>query len=187
MVTTNQWQAGMDMTADDLNASVSQVDTTSFTVTSASSPQQCSFLWPIAANDPAGTMYRLLVWGGGTQGSTQQNLGINLGIFGSNIMPTVMTGTEITASTLFHFVYEAWFVLTSAGSSAGYTASGRFTWTTAATVTTSNTGSAAFDATGTVNNTAATTMSLELDWGSTTGAPTITSRGSLFQRIAPIS
>ena len=169
--------------------SPSQTDVATFTVTAATNTQ-FSKLWSIPVNDAAaGTVYRLTLWGAGTQGSTQQTFTVTP-VLDSTVLVggnrTTVPSTLVAISTSFNFrvVYELLVLTAGAGGTAlpsitVYVTQNTGSPTTAQTMTiTAQPGSASA-----IDTTASHTMSLDLAWGSTTGAPTATSKGSLFERL----
>lgn len=169
--------------------SPSQSDLTTFTVTAAANTQ-FSKQWSIPANDAsAGTVYRLTVWGSGTQGSTQQTF-TPTPVLDSTVLVggnrTTVPSTLIAISTSFNFriIYELLILTTGAGGTALPSLTVEITQNTANPTTAQTmTLTAGPAASSSIDTTGARTMSCDLTWGSTTGAPTATSKFSLFERL----
>lgn len=142
---------------------------TGFTVT-ASTNTQFSNAWTINSGDAQnGTTYCLKVFGHGTQGSTQQQLVVQ---FSNGNAAAALPATFAAASAAFGFVAELWVTQVSA-TTANYFV--RLTAGTAVAVGQS------------INVAFSTPFTLEAQarWGSTTGAPTVTSNESFYTRGGP--
>lgn len=169
--------------------SPSQADLTTFTVTAAANTQ-FSKQWSIPANDAsAGTVYRLTVWGSGTQGSTQQTF-TPTPVLDSTVLVggnrTTVPSTLIAISTSFNFriIYELLILTTGAGGTALPSLTVEITQNTGSPTTAQTMAlTAGPAASSSIDTTGARTMSCDLTWGSTTGAPTATSKFSLFERL----
>jgi hypothetical protein len=166
---------------------LTQVDTSIFTVTQATSTQ-LSKAWTIPANDAqAGTAYRLTVSGAGTQGTTVETLTFQLLAFGVAFASFIVGGSEFPVSTPFEFTLICMIAFSSTISAKAaiignlsvstgnqltvggtVNASGGFgQWTGATAVTTATAGS----------------MQLQAKWASAGVACTIASGMSIFERL----
>jgi hypothetical protein len=159
-------------------------DNASITVTS-STATNCTTAISIPANDAQPkTCYRLSAWGTGTQGSTQQTLSFDLAAFGVTGGGTGFASTFVAANAGFTWNITGTAQVTSTGTG---TAVVQFNFTilvkqsgasSSSTLSGGSTSSAA-------TTTAAESIAFQAKWGSTTGAPTITCTGSLFERLGP--
>jgi hypothetical protein len=149
-------------------------DFTNFTVTAATATQ-CTKAWSIPANDAkVGTVYRLTLTGNGTQGTTAQTLGF---LFSNGDATATIASAFAPASGAFRWkvVMEIHVITTGASGTANYIV----TATAGVGIQTGYTQGAAFD------SAAAFTLEGESEWGSTTGAPTMTCFDSYLERIGP--
>lgn len=183
--------AGDLITTAVLNRIYGQADTTAHTVT-ATSFTDLSTVYTIDAGDAAAdTAYRLTTWGNGVQGSTQQALTFAAALAGTQIGTTpAIASTALAANAAFDFRVQVNLVCVSPGPSATWIAeiSGLVTQSanpvlpgTAADNTVPFTGcthtAAAQD------STVDSTFSVQAKWASATGAPTLTTRATLFERV----
>lgn len=156
----------------------------SHTVTS-SSLSVLTDTWIVPPNDAvAGTCYRLRAWGSGTQGSTAQQLNFVFSYNGANNAQAGLGSSSFAANEVFEWEAEMIAVVASTGTGGVIThklsvhaSSNSVGSTGAGGYSVIRTGSFAVDTTSQIN------LSLDFYWGSTTGAPTITGRGSLFERL----
>lgn len=156
----------------------SSSDQTSFTVT-ATAFTQFSKAWSIPANDAVvGSTYRIRVPYSGTQGSTAQTLALAIALSGTNWGGTGVPATFAGVSATFAGWFEAEIVCTTAGASGVMKLSKIMVAGNA--VATNDSGR---DGTIAFNTTIANTFEAVASWGSTTGAPTCTSRGSTFTKV----
>jgi hypothetical protein len=169
--------------------SPSQTDATNFVVTSAAAGGvQFSKQWAIPANDPnAGTLYRLTLWGAGTQGSTQQLLTpIPLldatAAVGGGRTAVISTLVAISQPFNIRLVYELLILTAGAGGTTLANCTVEVTQNVG-TVPLSQTISFTTSGAPAIDTTASHTFSFNAGWGSATGAPTVTSKGSLFERL----
>ena len=165
-------------------------DSTNFAVTQATDTQ-ASQSFSVPGNDPnAGTTYRLTAWGSMTQGSTAQITTWSLYFGGSSRITLQVGAGQFNASAGIRWKVQLTALCATAGAGG--------TWMFAIDVTESLTAGtllagqglngtiAGCNGTGAnvaVDTTVANTMLLEAAWGSTTGAPTLTCRGTLFERL----
>lgn len=168
-------------------------DTGQNTVTQASStPLSAAFTVP--ANDAnVGTAYRLIAWGTGTQGTSNQTLTLSL-FFGGSSRSSFTIGTgEWTGTTSTAFRWKVELIALCATTGAGGTwsfcmsgyesATGNIFSSNGANNTMAGCDSTAANVT--VDTTVSNSMLLEANWGATTGGPTLTCRGQTFERIGP--
>jgi hypothetical protein len=175
--------AGQRLTASALNHMYGSGDATSRSVTAASETQLSS-QYTIAANDAAvGTAYRLSCWGTGTQGSSPQSISFRANTIGGSGLNAVTTGSGF-ASASAQFRWWAEMICLASAIGSGGTITGFLRGAVEQISVT--TGSVAFNSEwdGNSVNTAAN-WGIEIDcaWGSTSGAPTITCKGTLFERV----
>lgn len=173
--------AGQRITANLLNRIYAEADGTSRTVTAASATALSS-TYTIPANDAAvGTAYRLSAFGNGTWGSTQQQLQIYTYTNGVQIQNAGIPATGFTASQAIYWQASWLLIFTTTGSTANYNNSEIVQMSTNSASTTSN--SPVRTGSNTVDTTAAITLQFQASWAATTGAPTITCIGTLFERL----
>lgn len=178
--------AGQRITAGILNRNYSLTDTTSRTVTAASLTT-ISGTFTIKANEPqANDMYELVAWGGGSQGSTQQNLTYKILAFGAGYSAGTMLGTVIPASQNFRWICRAIITFTTVGASASMLGLTDFRWSQASVNHSATLGAVGTDVGGPASGdtTADGTFALQVNWASTTGAPAISHNGSYMRRIS---
>lgn len=161
---------------------ITQGDHSTFTVTAAASTQ-ASAAWSIPANDAAvDTWYRLTVLGAGTQGTTAQTLQISAALNGAAIKSATMPAITISLAFRFRVVIDFHIQAVGAGGKMEVTGHGIYGGGSPAV-----NGEGVLGSTGAggeaINTTVANTVQLNLNWGSTTGAPTITTFASLFERL----
>jgi hypothetical protein len=158
---------------------VTQANYTAFTNTTTSF-NQMSFLWPVGFGDfYNNVLYRFRAWGNGVQGSTQQQLNCRMSAFGLTFGSNSMPATDIPASASFHWEVEYDIIING---STGIIYGGHFTWSQAAV--TANRGTAAIDGNASPLPGGNTNITLQMSWGSTTGAPTVTQTFSSLERLA---
>ena len=164
-----------------------KTDTSSNTVTQATTTQ-LSGQFTVPANDAnAGTCYRLKAAGFGTWGSTQQALTLIQILGGANINQVLFTNTDFAASDPFDWEIEMTTIVVTTGSSG--TCRGLIAATlnkNNAGVTSANSVRGIRQAGGvTFNTTVSRTIQVNALWNATTGAPTITCDRTTFERIVP--
>lgn len=165
----------------------------SITVTAAASTVITN-AYTIPANDAVtGTKYKLEAGGFGTWGSTQQSLAVGPGINGSRTRTETYPSTTFQASAGFEWYVT--FIMHCIGSGASghvwmtsqFTISavgGTHNFATGATAQMTVLAGSNGGATGEAfDTTASNTMAYFVNWGSTTGAPTITRVWDSFERI----
>lgn len=187
--------AGIPYYIDDAGLAVAipgaQTGTSQTTVT-ASTVQGLSDSFTIPANDAnAGTAYRLTWYGQASWGSTVQTLNLFFRFGGASVGDQPSIGSsQFNTSTRIHLWVQMIATCITTGGSA--------TWTTCLSGTASQSANNDLSTTGTngsigfcggsngtitQDSTAAITMQLGADWASTTGAPSITSRATLWERL----
>lgn len=177
--------AGQRITASMLNKSYMQADTTTTTVTAASQTRLSS-AYTIAANDAqAGTVYKLLATGSGTQGSTIQTIAFRGNTVGGGGLNAITVPSSFAGvSHAFRWHAELVIVIPSTGVAVKPTAFIR--GMTVDTAATSNITSFMneFDPTGgtTIDTTNSWGIQIECAWGSTTGSPTVSCFATVFER-----
>lgn len=164
------------------NPVIALVDPNSFNITQNTATNITKAYSVPGGDAQAGTTYRVSTWGTGTQGSTAQQPTFYINGFGSsksiNIPSSfcaINTGFEIYATGTLQ--------ITATGSSG----KAQYVIAVWARQSGSSTPSnlAAIAGNVTVNTTTATTVGIQASWGSTTGAPTVSSFGSTCERIGP--
>jgi hypothetical protein len=153
-------------------------DFTAVTVTAASFTT-ITKTWTIPANDAAvGSVYKLTVFATATQGSTAQG-GLFALVFGSNSAGCHFpSGIQATSDTL-QMMYEGYAVCVTTGGTGTWWLFGRANLGVADAGTCGGA-----TAVVTQSTTSSISVSAEFEWSATTGAPTMTSRLSFFQRVA---
>jgi hypothetical protein len=134
-----------------------------------------------------GTTYQIDAWGSGTWGNPGQTGTITLQIFGLSVslFPTFAAGL-ITAGHTFVWQATVWSTVATVGSSGTMNTGGYLTFTDTTQVPPTVAGPYLFNVVGTViNTTAQSSMAILWQWGSATGAPTITCPESIFTRKEP--
>lgn len=157
------------------------------TTVTAAANTRITKAWPIPANDAAAdTVYRLTAWGFGANGTTLQNLTWNIGLNGTGIRSVVVVppgavsqSTRWKVEILFHVVS------TGAGGTADAVLDG--TWSSPQAASTAQALTAGSTTAGgeAIDTTAANDLELIVGWASTTGAPSLTCLGSMFERLGP--
>lgn len=175
------------------NVPAVQSDTSQNTVT-ATSLTKITAVWPVNANDAQpGTVYRLSAAGRGTWGSTQQQLTFALSCFGQSGMAQFTVGAvQFLASTPFSWKLTCEVIIVSTG------ATGQMRTSISGTLSVNNntllagngtvnatTGVTGETGTTTIDTTSNSNVTLQAQWSSTTGAPTITGHYSVFERLGP--
>lgn len=184
-------QAGSRVTASVLDRIYGMADTNITTVTAASATA-LSTAYTIPANDAvAGTAYRLICGGNGTWGSTQQALHFQAYMAGSALGggPTILN-TAFAVSAAFKWKAE-FIVYCGAIGVTGWFESdmdGCVTQTANSILPgTAADNTVPFIDSTTANHTQDTTASIAVQlyawWAATTGAPTITCRHTLFEKV----
>jgi hypothetical protein len=155
------------------------------TVTQATLNTLASATYP--GNDAdAGAVYELEVNGNGTQGSTAQSLQVAT-VFGGNTMATFTWGSGfVPASQAFRWKVTIRVFCHTTGSGGTWSSEITGVADQFGTNITNSVAAVSCESSGTtaVSTTSNQTLALQAAWGSTTGAPTLTSRVALFKRIA---
>jgi hypothetical protein len=140
--------------------------------------------WSVPANDAiANSCYRIKAFGNGTWGSTAQqlNFALELGT-GIQILTLGIPSNAFAISTNFNFDVEGEIIVLTTG--AGGTVVGKLRVSISSNAVDLTGISPVRTGTGLAfDTTAAKTFAIQADWASTTGAPTLTCRGSTFERI----
>jgi hypothetical protein len=175
-----------------VNHAYALADTNVTTVT-ATAVTDLSTVYTIAANDAAvGAAYRLTAGGNGTQGSTGQNLTFGLYLGGTLVGQAITVQGSSTATWAVNDNFR-WSVT---GLIVCATIGGSGTWFGEMRGALSDTSSASVGAAGstlgfadanvtavTKDTTVGQTLAIRANWGSTTGAPTISCRHTVFERL----
>jgi len=183
--------AGQRIMSAVLNHMYAIADTAVTTVTAAAA-SNLSTVYVIPANDMAvGVAYEIACGGDGAQGSTRQNLQFNAGIAGASVgFSVVIDSTALAVSALFRWEAEIALIPVTIGAAGTYMTRIRGCVTNSANNLipgTAANNSIPFGghnlATGTgLDTTVAQNFALRCQWGSVTGAPTITNRSTVFKR-----
>lgn len=144
-------------------------------------------LWSIPANDAAvDTCYRVRTFGHGTWGSTQEQLQFDLGIDGAGFTGgQALDATTFNASEAFNFEFVAEIYISTAGVSGLVSYFLKFVASSNSHLTQNGYTVVRRGGGVALNTTVAHTMELMLGWLSATGAPTITTQYSTFERKGP--
>lgn len=161
------------------------------TATAATLTSLGSFSIP-AGDADVGAVYEIEIWGNGSQGTTQQALGLQV-VLGGNNLATVTFGTNAAGGA------SSQFRLWVSGRAICHTTGAGGTWTTLINATVARfdgspnlaVGNANFaagtssESTGTtaVDTTAAQTLGVSAAWGATTSGPSLTSRVAIAKRL----
>lgn len=174
--------AGQRITASLLNRMYGEADANSHTVTAASLTDLSS-VYVIPANDAsANTAYRLTCYGNGTWGSTQQQLNFQGTLASTSLGSGGVPSTALTASNSFRWYVTMNLVVATTGVSG--TAVGAIDAQLYNTNTSGQAGRViACAGVVAMDTTAANNFKLQADWGSTTGAPTLTCLATIFERV----
>lgn len=175
--------AGQRLTATALNHMYAAGDASTRAVTAATQTQLSS-QYVINANDAAiGTAYRLTTWGTGTQGSSAQTIAFRANTIGGSGLNAVTSASSFAATGAS---FRWWARITTLASQigSGGTISGFLEGALEQVGVT--TGSISFNSEfdgASVNTTTNWGIEIDCAWGSTTGAPTITCKATLFERL----
>ncbi len=174
--------AGQRVTAALLSEDYTDTDTSSHTVT-ASSFTQLSPYFSVPANDPqVGTAYRITAWGTGTWGSTVQQANFSFAQNNASQTTAGMASGSFSTSQAIVWRWTALIVIQTVGSGGTYEVAHEVFASQASAGTTTNfavratTGNA-------IDTTSSNTFGLGFSWAATTGAPTITCQGGLFEKL----
>jgi hypothetical protein len=141
--------------------------------------------WPVPADDArTGTTYRLSAWGTGTQGSTAQTLSFELTAFGVTAAGTGFPATFAGAGLAFGWNVTGTVQVTATGAGTA-TIQYNYTVTIKAAGASASSVLSGFGSTSAGTTTTAENLFFSVQWGSATGAPTITCEGSVFERAGP--
>ena len=148
-----------------------------------------SVAFTVPANDAQGpTVYRLKAWGSGQQATgTAQVVGFRISGFGNATATVVVAASVVAAADSYSWSAVAEIIVLSAGTSvqAMYSLAGQMTDNGSHP---SGTNSVPFTANSgyvNVNTTVSQTMVIQAAIGSATGAPSVTSFCSTFERVGP--
>nr|UXE44743.1 hypothetical protein Hi04_10k_c361_00007 [uncultured bacterium] len=177
--------AGQRITASMLNKDYMQADTTTTTVTAATQTR-LSTAYTIAANDAqAGTVYKLIAMGSGTQGSTAQTLAIRLNtVGGAGLNAYTIASSFAVISHNFRWHVESVITIPSTGAAVKpilFTRGMTFDATGGSLITSFMN---EYDSSGgtTIDTTNSWGLQFECAWGSTIGSPTISCLATVFER-----
>lgn len=183
--------AGQRITPAVLNRIYGNADANAHTANTAAYLDLSSVYQVPASDAQVGTAYRLTTFGNGTWGSTQQALTLTVALAGTAIgTAPVIASTAFSASAAFDFWAETVLICVSTGSSGTWVASLKGNVSETANPLapgTASTNSAGFTgcthAAVTQDTTVANNFSVQAKWASTTGSPTLTCRGTLFEKV----
>ena len=176
-------QAGQRLTASALNHIYATGDANTRTVT-GTSMANISSQSVIAANDALiGTCYRQSSWGTGTQGSSAQNLSFRANTIGGGGLNAVTIDSGFCSSgAQFRWMARMTLVVSAIGSSGAVGGFLEGLVVQTGVTTPSINFNSAWNAV-TTNTAASWGIEIDCDWASTTGSPTISCNGTLFERI----
>jgi hypothetical protein len=175
-----------DENGSDFTLDGGQGDTTQFTVTQATSTQ-LSKIWSIASGAPLGSVWRMKIGGHAVWGSTQQQLTLIMSLAGTNVLQKNIAAAAFAASTALDWDVEMWLQITGTGGSGSARGILKGNLTPSGSAVTAG-NSATFTARQVsiaISTLVANNFGLNALWAATTGAPTITSDGSHYERIGP--
>jgi len=183
--------AGQRITPAVLNRIYGSADGNAHTVNGASFADLSSVYQVPAGDASAGTAYRLATFGNGTWGSTQQTLTVSTALAGTQIgIAPAVVSTALSASAAFDFELEMLLICVTNGSSGTWVA--RVRGLVNETANALLPGTAADNTVGltgcthaavTQDTTIANNLSIQAKWASATGSPTLTCRGTLFEKV----
>lgn len=162
-------------------------DTTQFTVTQAVATQLGN-AWSIAANNArVGTIYRIVNRGTATWGSTQQQLSLQQRINSTNVNNMNIAAAAFAVSTPVDWVHTMEYEITQTGAAGLCRVYQKLEMNVNNAAV--NTGNSVVGIRRSVSiaidTTAVNTLPLFALWAAITGAPTITSDGTTFERLGP--
>lgn len=149
-------------------------------------------IWSVPANDPViGTSYRLTAWGDGKTGSTAEALNFRIACLGGT--STTLTAGALWANTSTNFFWHiiAEVLITATGGAGSGNAiinvHGGLSLAASLLPNSVTANSTLFMTNSTIGvgitTTAASNITLQAGWAATTGAPTLTCRASIFERL----
>jgi hypothetical protein len=164
-------------------------DSTTFTATQTT-VRQLSNAYSLPANDAAAnTIYRLTVWGNGTQGGTARNASwsVTIGASGNgvstvSVIALGVAGSAWAAGVSANFRAVIELQCTAAGASGNFNADGEFLLTNSSTAVAIY-AAALVDNTNTVDTTLAHFIQFNWQWSGGTGS-TVSSYGSILERFS---
>lgn len=143
-----------------------------------------------ASDSSTGSVYKITAWGNGQWGSTAQQLNMELTVGGTQLAEVAIAAAAFSASAVFLWKAELILAVQTLGTGGTCQAMLSVTVTQDANATS---GLSAADNSVTVvglplaavamNTTVANVFELAAQWGSTTGAPTISKRVAFFEKI----
>lgn len=184
--------AGQRVTANELSLNYTASDIGVVTVT-ASSLTDLTASFTVPANDSAvGNLYDIEAWGNGVQGSTLQTLTFQV-VYGGNNMSTFTIGSTAWSSTsqAFRWHMTARVICLSTGPTGSFqslifgelSAFGSNLIPSNSSNITGAFISCESSSSTTIDTTSAQGLKLQCNWGSTTGAPTITKRVAIQRKL----
>ena len=184
--------AGMATAASALTGGViiSQTDISATSQTNNTTFSRLCKVWVIQAGDAVlGTTYRLTTWGSGTTGATAETLSFQIAGLGTTLAKVVLGALNFSANTSFAFDLVATLMVNQTGSSG--IVSGSIRLNLGVLSTSQITGTGANQAGGYVGvgdvsvsvPTAASSMTVQMEWGAASAGQSIQSTGSIFERI----
>ncbi len=183
--------AGQSITPAVLNRIYGDGDTVEHTVVAASLSNLSSVYQIPALDAGSGTAYRITTFAEGTWGSTQQALTISaaVGDVARGRAPVIAAGV-LSAGATFDCEITATVICVTAGPSGTWTCSARGVLTQTANPITPGTAadnSVAFcgikAGAFTLDSTIAEDQAIQVAWASTVGSPSVTSYGTLFEKV----
>jgi len=182
--------AGQRVTASALALNYSASDIGAVTVTQATLTDLTG-TFTVPANDSAvGNLYEIECWGNGTWGSTSQNLVFQVVFAGGNMTSVTVDNSFLATSELFRFRVAIKVVCLTTGVTGTFQSllTGEMSKSAANLGGSGGYKSLSFvscesSGTSTVDTTLAQGLKLQCNWGSTTGAPTITKRVAVQRKL----
>jgi hypothetical protein len=176
--------AGQRVTAELLSEDYSNADTNSTTVTAASATA-LGAAYSIPASDPAvNTVYRLVAFGTGTWGSTQQQLNLMSYLAGAQVNSAGFAAATFATSQAFDWEAE-WILIISVIGSSGTCNCKLKAAVTATSASSADQGDQTLRVSSgsAIDTVVANTIQIYASWASTTGAPTLTCDGGYFEKL----
>lgn len=181
--------AGQRITPAVLNRIYGFADNTSHTV-NGTSFATLSSIYTIAASDPAvGTAYRITAWGTGSYGTASASLSLAVGLAGTGGTAVSVASTAFSSGATVHWLATAVIVCSSTGSSGTYTTNlgGNVNQVAnallPATAADNTVPLSVSVASVTEDTTSSMTFQIMGKWSATTGSPSISCLGTLFERV----
>lgn len=181
--------AGSRVTAGLLNRIYGDGDTTSHVVSAASYADLSTVRTIVAGDADVGTAYRITSVGTAAWGGTQQALSLAIALHAATGTGVTIANTAFSTSAALHWRISALITCSATSASGSYLTNLQGSINQIASNIapgTAGTNSVPFSVTQSAvsaDTTADMTFSIQAKWASTTGTPSITCLGTLFERV----